>query len=327
VERLIGDLLADMGLGRITARPVRVSGGYMHRMYRVRTDRGEFAVKHLNPEIMKRPGAMDNFRRAEALECRLEKAGLPIVPALNHQGGKMQQRQESCFYVFPWVEGKALAWRDITAEHCRIIGDLLAQMHSLECREESFRRDEIRVDWEGLIASTHVHAPDVAPVLQESRDTLYAAQAAFNQSLMHLPPLTCISDADMDCKNVLWNEGKPLVIDLECLDWGHPLWDMFQLALSWSGGAVCELDCARLQAFVGAYTARWGRVDMDWADLYASGFAWLEWLEYNMRRAIGEAAQDEEERRLGVQEALETIRRIRHHAQRREDVLRVLDGI
>ena len=327
MEALLRELLADMGLGKIIARPVRVSGGYMHRMYRVQTDRGEYAVKHLNPEIMKRPDAMDNYRRAEVLEGRLEAAGLPIVPALAHQGSKMQQRQGGFFYVFPWVEGKPLAWREITAEHCCIIGDLLARVHSLERREEPFRREEIRVDWDGLMASAQAQAPEIAPALREARDTLYAAQEAFNLALTRLPPITCISDADMDCKNVLWRGMEPLVIDLECLDWGHPLWDMFQLALSWSGGVLCEMDCERLQAFIGAYAARWGAVGVDWADLYASGFAWLEWLEYNVRRAIGEASQDEEERRLGAREALETIRRIRYHAQIREDVLRALNGI
>lgn len=327
MERLIGDLVADMGLGRLTAQPVRVSGGYMHRMYRARTDQGEYAVKHLNPEIMKRPDAMDNYRRAEALEGRLEEAGLPIVPALTHQGSKMQQRQGSCFYVFPWVEGQVLGWREITAEHCRVIGDLLAQVHSVERREEPFRRDEIRVDWDALIVAAQTCAPEIAPALRENRETLYAAQKAFNRALNCLPPVTCISDADMDSKNVLWQNSKPLVIDLECLDWGHPLWDMFQLAMSWSGGVLCELDGERLRAFVSAYAARYGEIGMEWADLYAAGFAWLEWLEYNVRRAIGEASQDEEERRLGAKEALETIQRIGYHARIRENALRVLREI
>ena len=64
IETLLRKLVSVCGLGKIIANVESVSGGFMHRMYKVTTDSGVFAVKHLNAEIMKRPGAHENYARA-----------------------------------------------------------------------------------------------------------------------------------------------------------------------------------------------------------------------------------------------------------------------
>lgn len=83
-----------------------------------------------------------------------------------------------------------------------------------------------------------------------NRELLYQAQQEYNAALDSVPELICISNGDMDCKNVLWKDGEPLVIDLECLDYGSPFTEMLQLALSWAGGDVCDIDPSRLNAFL-----------------------------------------------------------------------------
>ena len=79
-ENVIVKLIHMCGLGKITAAIEPVSGGLMHRMYKVITDSGVYAVKHLNAEIMKRPGVHENFARAEKIEGILENNDIPIVP-------------------------------------------------------------------------------------------------------------------------------------------------------------------------------------------------------------------------------------------------------
>ena len=54
-QELIAELMKTGGFGAVVFPVSPVSGGFMHRMYRVTTDRGIYAVKHLNPEIMSRP--------------------------------------------------------------------------------------------------------------------------------------------------------------------------------------------------------------------------------------------------------------------------------
>ena len=72
-------LVAQCGLGTIKGQILPVSGGVMHKMYKVNTTTGTYAVKCLNPEIMSRPDAMKNYAEAERLEKILEDTNLPIV--------------------------------------------------------------------------------------------------------------------------------------------------------------------------------------------------------------------------------------------------------
>lgn len=53
-ERQI-EKLCRLLLGEIMGEPVPVPGGLLHSMYRVETKQGRYAVKALNPEIMRRP--------------------------------------------------------------------------------------------------------------------------------------------------------------------------------------------------------------------------------------------------------------------------------
>ena len=99
---------AQLGLGKLTAPPAALSGGYMHKMYSLKTETGKYAIKLLNPYIMKRDTAMENFRQAERLEAKLESRGLPILPALIFEGKKMQETDGQYYYLFEFFGGKAL---------------------------------------------------------------------------------------------------------------------------------------------------------------------------------------------------------------------------
>ena len=105
-------------LGMLTVPPSRLYGGYLHRMYHLTTDRGDYAVKLLNPEIMRRPDALDNYRTAEHHESMLAEAGLPILPALTIDGRKMQCVDGQHLYVFEYFDGHALPEDEITMAHC-----------------------------------------------------------------------------------------------------------------------------------------------------------------------------------------------------------------
>ena len=60
INTLIYNLINKLNLGNIIDEPVRVMGGLLNRMYKVNTTSGIYAVKHLNPEVMKRKNAKEN---------------------------------------------------------------------------------------------------------------------------------------------------------------------------------------------------------------------------------------------------------------------------
>lgn len=318
------EIIKGLGLGAPIALPQRVTGGYLHKMYRLQTVTGTYAVKLLNPAIMKRPDAPGNFRRAEALENVLLKNGIPIVPAMEYGGRKMQCVKGQYFYLFPWVEAKAAAPDEITEDQCRIAGQLLAKIHKIERREEESAPGQCNVDWDAYLELTKASCPELLQELKNVRDILYLGQEEYNTALRGLPPVTCICNGDMDSKNVLWDGGRPLIIDLECLDYGNPYLEMFQLALSWSGHVTCHINYECLRSFLSAYQEEYGMFETNTRALYGIGFHWLFWLEYNLKRALNIECGSEEERQLGIGEARATIQRVAYYASIRDELLEFL---
>lgn len=308
------NIASDWSLGAVSRPPRLVSGGYLHKMYRLDTARGSYAVKLLNPGIMQRPEAMQNYRKAEALEAVLEAHQLPVVAAMRRDGQKMQKVGNQYYYLFPWVDAAAVPWKEITTEHCRIIGNMLAQMHTLPCDDaaEAANPAPNQENWVQLAKEASSVFPELS--LPENFALLQTAQQAYNNALQAMPSIHAICNADMDCKNVLWQDDRPLVIDLECLEISNPVNDLVQLALSWAGGAVCDLSLEKLEAFLQAYHQRHQLPELDWHSLIGLGFAWLDWFSYNIRRALGCEGASAQDREMGVKQARETLNRIRTHA-------------
>lgn len=77
-------------LGNIIEEPLKVTGGLTHRMFKIVTDKGRYIVKLLNPNIMKRPTAMENFNRADRIEEILKDNGISAIYSLKFNDKKMQ---------------------------------------------------------------------------------------------------------------------------------------------------------------------------------------------------------------------------------------------
>ena len=127
--------------------PLRLSGGLMHKMYKLETDQGIYALKLLNPFIMQREDAMENYREAERLESILEQKKIPILPALSVYGSKMQEMEGFYFYLFPYYRGTVLKNSEVTEEHCRKIGKILARIHSIDKKNGDGILPKMSIDW------------------------------------------------------------------------------------------------------------------------------------------------------------------------------------
>ena len=327
-------ICAELSLGTLTAPPVCLSGGYTHRMFRLTTDRGDYAVKLLNPEIMQRPDALDNYRAAEGFEALLEGVGLPILPAKNIAGRKMHRVDGQYLYVFDYFDGRPLRDEEITQAHCAEMGTVLARIHqagaacpqadvgaSIACPPLQEAPDNALSGsalWDGLadalLSSDDAKAEGEA--LRAAAPMLTRVSAAMEDAARRLPPVRALCHNDMDPKNVLWRDGDFRIIDLECLGEADPLQEMLDLAVSWAGWA---LDEGKFKAFVSAYYAAGGLRPADAALLYDSRRNHIDWLAYNARRALFD---DPAERRTGREQVLETIGKIESDQQNRAMILR-----
>jgi len=101
--RQIEILCNGLGLGNLEIAPNALSGALLHRMYAVQTTSGRYVVKALNPEIMARPTAMENFIRSELIASAAN--FVPALPAKTFNGASIQQVGEQFCLVFEWVDG------------------------------------------------------------------------------------------------------------------------------------------------------------------------------------------------------------------------------
>ena len=320
IEDVIQNLFQQKGLGTVVLPIVPVPGGFLHRMYRVETAEKTYAVKHLNPDIMRCPDAVRNMRQAEALEQILVDAGIPVVAAIAVGESKLQESDGAYFYLFPWQNGAVTDWDHITPEQCRTAGDILGRIHAVAPRTvRKSAPERYAVDWAGYAAQAEAQNSGIAAILKDSEALLSYAQDALNEARAALPGIECITDEDMDPKNVMWDGEKPFVIDLECLEYGNPVSGALQLSLQWAGAATCDLDSEKLEAFFDGYLGAYDNGFRAYDAVFGLAYTWLEWLAYNVRRALG-AYADDAERETGISEVNNTVARIRYLRENEEQI-------
>lgn len=325
---LFSSICRQCGLGAPTSPPFPLSGGFLHKMYGLTTDQGKFALKLLNPHIMRRETAKENFETAEQLERILEEEGLPILPALAIGGKKMQQSQGQFFYLFSWYDGQSLMGKEIQPHHCAGMGKVMAQIHRVRRRDGGGKPGPVSTNWNSLFKAIKAVDGGLSRKLGEKLSLLYRLQEQSSQAIGRIPDISAICHNDMDPKNVLWNGMEYRIIDLECLAYSNPLAELLETSLRWSGFDSRNFSMENFRAFMEGYIEQGGAplADVDWESLYDNSSGRLFWLEYNLKRALGIECE-ESEREIGRAEALEELERIAYYAGMREMVLNTIAAL
>ena len=183
------------------------------------------------------------------------------------------------------------------------------------------------IDFRAYVQKAEAENSGIADLLRDSLDLLEDAQEKLNAARSSLPPMLAIDDPDMDPKNIMWHEGQAHVIDLECLEWGNPIATCLDLALQWAGTVNGKYDRANLKAFFYGYLGAYDNGFRSYDELFGIAYTWVEWLEYNIRRALGMEAEDADEKRLGEAEVKSTIGRISYLNSIEGDVREVLNSL
>lgn len=277
-------------LGELKSRPTAVSGGLLHDMYQIETDSGKYAIKLLNPQIMKRPEALHNFINSERI-ANLAMKKLPALAAHIVGGESIQTIGDQVYLVFDWVEGKSLPPHEIQPFHCERIGDILATLHSLEdtkpLKFDEAMGEEKEIDWNFYVQKGIEQQAEWVERLRNTVDDLYTWHRQAVQSSRLFMTNRVISHRDLDSKNVLWHDDRPLVIDWESAGSIHPMQDLIETALYWSLDEAGIVNRTKFFSCIQGYEQKRGRSDVDWQRVLWHGYLGkLNWLEYNLKRSL-----------------------------------------
>ena len=152
IKQLIQDLINKLKLGDIIDEPARVMGGLLNRMYKVSTTKGVYAIKHLNPEVMKRENAKHNHILAEKIANIAKNNDINCLPAKIFNGSSLQELKGNYFFIYDWYNGKPVQEDNIKIEEVIKVASLLAKLHNIdfsEVKNECILGQEIsEIDWD-----------------------------------------------------------------------------------------------------------------------------------------------------------------------------------
>jgi len=321
-KELFNKLVAKYELGEMINNPTKLTGGLTHTMYKVETTKGNYVVKILNPNIMKRTTAIHNFNEADKIEEILKINLIPAIYSLEYDGKKMQKLDEQYFYIFNWYDGKSIKGEYIKEDHCKKIGEILSEIHNIDLKNEKYERNEINIDWAKYIELAKEKESPIYNILYDKIEILNDSMNKGNLAIKHVPNIVSICHNDMDSKNVLWINDEFKLIDLECLGYSNPYLELFELALCWSGYEECNINFDLFESFINSYFKNTKlEKNIDWETIYYSNYGRLKWLEFNIKRSLLIDCDTIEEQKIGLIEVKETIEHVVYYDKVKEEVL------
>lgn len=316
MQHAINLMCERFSLGQTISEPVRLTGGLLHESWRLQTTTGFYVLKRLNPEIMRRSKARNNFKMSEdvAMQASLYLAALP-ARRVNDQA--VQMIEGSDYLLLDWVDGKTLSADQIRPTHARQIGVQLGRLHGLSVATTGFSQPDtssMPIDWNGYIEEGKRQQSDWLQLLVEEQEQLQRLERLALEAKLQLPEDWIVSHRDLDPKNVLWTTNGPVLIDWESAGLIHRAVDVFETACYWSKRKDDTFDRDRFNAVLASYTINQRLPDIDWLhviDISVQGK--LDWLKFNLDRSLGKRSVPEAERTLGTEQVLLTIKELQVH--------------
>ncbi|KIE46489.1 phosphotransferase enzyme family protein [Clostridium argentinense CDC 2741] len=306
-------------LGKIVGMPKAISGGLLHKIYAIETARGKYAIKALNPQIMHRPMAMQNFINSEHI-ANIVSNSISALPAKRFNGVFMQEIDNQFYLVFDWVDGKSIRFDEINIIHCEKIGAILADIHRTDFSKLGTVNDwsddtTYTIDWSNYLQKGQKSNAVWTNLLLEIIDKLYGWNAQASKSAKLLASDMIISHRDLDPKNVMWNKDNPIIIDWEAAGYINPMQELIETAIYWSEDEMGSIDKEKFLAFINGYKKKYGKLQENWRTVLVSIFLGkLNWLEYNLKRSLCIEYTGVEEQQMGTTEVIGTINHIRRYA-------------
>ena len=312
INTIIYSLINKLNLGNIIDEPVRVTGGLLNRMYKVNTTSGIYAVKHLNPEVMKRKNAKENHILAEKIANIAKENNINCLPAKIINDTALQEIQRNYFFIFDWFDGKSIKEDEITIEHVQKVSALLAQIHNTDFKEVknecNLGKEITEVNWDFYIS--RIENKEVKEILLNKKQYLTELDKMSTNARKEISNNLLVSHRDLDLPNILWDSNNvPTIIDWESSGVVNPCEELLETAWDWSGGQE-YFDEKKFKCFINTYKNNGGDLKDLGKAIYSNFKNKSGWLEYNLKRVCKLECLDDEEQKLGEKEVIRVINEI-----------------
>lgn len=301
----IHQLCELLDLGRARGSLGQVAGGFHHRMWQLTTNRGRFAIKQLADDLdMQDATTVERINATEITAQEFSEHGVPALYSLANARQHLQLLDGVGYLVYPWSDATACPKNGIEKKHAVTVAGILARIHRSDIHVPELRdaptlplTAERVIDLVQLARQRNVHE---SQLLEARLDDLLEAAELQAPALCVLQQDQVVSHGDLDHKNVLWDEaGEPLLIDWESARRLNPTYELMLEALDW-GGITAHFETGPFVSFLEAYLDAGGRIVADEIPAVSDAIqgAWVEWLLFNVGRAVG--LHDPHQRAVGL---------------------------
>ncbi len=311
-KKEIFEICSAFDLGSSIVEPNRVYGGLLHRMWKIQTEKGGYAVKQLSSDIHLQDDAISrNYELTEEIAARFAKQGIPAIAALQSQGKHLFEVEGTYFLVYPWVEAQVLDSKVVSEFHALKMAEILAKIHQINL--EIPRPEEALADSYPTASLLNIikkaeefNCPFIADLRAHEQD-LIAMNEAYAHSVEPLKQNRVMSHGDLDQKNVLWDiDHQPILIDWEAATFVNPTYDFISTALNWCGIITAQFDQKLFVKMIRAYQKAGGLIDFSLLPAAFDGTCgWIHWMVYNIERSctLGES----EQKTMGIEQVNQTL--------------------
>ena len=312
IDDIIKNLITRLNLGVIVENPLRVYGGLLNRLYKVKTTSGIYAIKHLNPNLIAKDNAKDNIILTEKIANTAKEKGVNCIPAIAFNNESLQEINNNYFLIFEWFNGITISNTMITIEHVKKVASMLSQIHNInfgELKNLCNKPNKLfEVNWNYY--ASRIENTQIKELLVHNKDKLYEIDRKSTQASKDINNEIVVSHRDLDILNILWNKNEePFAIDWELAGLVNPCEEAIETAWNWSGGHEC-FDINKFNCFLDTYKSCGGNLKDINKAIYSCFKNNSDWLEYNLKRSCGINCSDNEEMEIGEKEALRVIKKV-----------------
>lgn len=306
-------LFLRLQFGRVLKKPIQVKGGLLHTMWCVETSQGKFAVKELNPSILKNETIIYSYDITERISERFFSLGIPVITSFKWEGKSVIQELGAYFIVYPWFNGETFP-SNINNRSCsHKIASLLAKIHSLNLSMVELQMPKWDLhktsDLEKRFHNTFKQSHNFNSEFKKLSDWLLKINDNYHSHINSLSSQLLISHGDLDPKNVLWDQYEnPVLIDWESARYLNPTQESLNAAFDWSGIISGKIDKDIYISFLKKYKEAGGILNFEHlsGSLYVIIGNWMNWLLLNLDRCSN-LENDTKTKRLGNEQVIQSI--------------------